>query len=465
MTYQNPILNTDAYKLTHWKEYPEGLTKLYSYGEARKGGVFDQTIFFGLQMVIHDHFLEPITDEMIDEAEKVAELTFGTKEYFNRPVWEKVRDLGYWPVKITTIPEGTLVPTGTVLFTLESTEPWFATTLNALETMLMHVWYPTTIATNDFFIKKDLLPFFKNTGNIANLPWAVNDFGLRGVTSLQAGERGGAAHLVNFQGTDNMAADLAIERIYDYSGRGQSVWATEHSVATSYGPEQGEFEYLNAQLDRSDENTAISIVIDSYDTFAFIKDVVGSDEIKSKIIARPGRVVFRPDSGNPIDTPLQVIEELGKIFGYKENEKGYKVLNSNVGVIQGDGMKRESIKELYQKLTDLGWSADNIVVGSGGGLLQEGFTRDTERFALKASYGEREDGTGFNIQKKPKTDASKTSKAGKFKVILEEGSLKTVSIDDEGENILRTIYEDGSYYPDDFENIIRRAEAACFDEE
>lgn len=462
MTIQNPILNTDAYKLTHHLEYPDGLQKLYSYAEARKGGRFPRINFFGLQMIIHDHFLTPITNEMIDEAERISELTFGPKDYFNRPVWEKVRDLGYWPIKIKSLPEGSIVPEGTALFTLESTEPWFATTLNALETILMHVWYPTTVATNDYYIKKMLTPFYENSGDIANLPWAVNDFGARGVTSLDAAERGGAAHLLHFRGSDNMPASLAIEQVYNTPGRAMSVWATEHSVATSYGPGQGEFEYLKAQLTKSDPNTTISIVIDSYDSYNFIDNVAGSDEIKTIIKNRPGRVVFRPDSGDPIKMPFSIIEHLDAIFGHTVNDKGFKVLNDNVGVIQGDGMKFESIKELYTLVTESGYSADNIAVGSGGGLLQENFNRDTQRFAIKASYGIDKDGHGFNIQKKPKTDMSKASKAGILEVVKYANSdYITKSIKDGKEdqnNVLRTVYENGQYFPEDFDTIAQRAE-------
>ena len=136
---ENLILATDAYKLTHHLQYPTNITKLYSYGEARTGGRFDTVSWFGMSMILHDYFHQPITDAMIDEAEQVSKLTFNTSAYFNRVVWEKVRDLGYFPVKIKALPEGLEVPTGNALFTIESTADWFATSLNALEVVLMHV--------------------------------------------------------------------------------------------------------------------------------------------------------------------------------------------------------------------------------------------------------------------------------------------------------------------------------------
>ena len=454
---KNIILATDAYKLTHHIQYPKGLTKLYSYGEARVGAKYPTITFFGMQMVLTDLLSIKVTDEMIDEAEELSKLTFG-HDYFNRAVWEKVRDLGYFPVKIKALPEGSQVPLGTALFTIESTEEWFATTMNALEVVLMHVWYPTTIATNSAYIKRDLIPLVEQTGSIENIDLMVNDFGMRGATTLDAAGRGGAGHLLSFRGSDNMYASKMINDYYGEKGRALSVWATEHSVATSYGPGEGEFTYIKEQLDRAGEDAVVSIVIDSYDSIGFIKNVVGSEEISQIIKARTGRSVMRPDSGDPLEVVPEILDELEAIFGTTKNDKGYKILNDNVGVIQGDGMHRDSIKELYQTIIDKGWSTDNLVVGSGGGLLQEGFTRDTLRFAIKASYGEDKDHQGFDIHKQPKQDASKNSKAGQLKVILENGEYKTVRIEEsDQEDVMRTVYQDGQFFNEDFQTILKRA--------
>ncbi|SYW12798.1 Nicotinamide phosphoribosyltransferase [Oenococcus oeni] len=455
---ENLLLDTDAYKLTHHLQYPKGLTKLYSYAEARPGSRFNTVSWFGLQMIIADHLLGKVTNEMIDEAEEFSFLTFGNHNFFNREVWERVRDLGYLPINIMELPEGIEVPISTPLLTLESTEPWFATTLNALESFLMQVWYPTTISTNSMYIKKALLPLFEKSGSVAGLDLAVNDFGLRGASSLQSAQRGGAAHLLHFRGSDNLAADKVIADVYGLKGRALSVWATEHSVATSYGPDRGEIDYVNSQLDRAGDNDIISIVIDSYDSINFVRNVIGSKEIKNRIIKRSGRIVLRPDSGEPQEIDLQVLDILADIFGTDVNDKGYKVINHNVGIIQGDGMNRQTIIELYRHILHQGWSADNLIVGSGGGLLQEGFDRDTERFAIKASYGELGDGHGFLIQKHPKQDPTKNSKSGRFKVIRDSSRrIKTVTIDAEGNNLLKTIYENGNFYPDSFQEILKRA--------
>lgn len=454
---ENLILATDAYKLTHHLQYPAQLTKLYSYGEARVGGQNEQVSWFGLQMILQAYFTQPITDDMIDAAARVSELTFNTTAYFNREVWEKVRDLGYFPVKIKALPEGMTVPTGNALFTIESTADWFATSLNVLEDVLMHVWYPTTIATNSMVIRQRLAPLFEKSGTLANLAVAVNDFGLRGATSLETAKRGGAAHLLHFQGSDNLAASAYFESIYGVPGRALSVWATEHSVATAYGPGSGEFDYVNAQLDRAPDDAILSIVIDSYDAINFVKNVIGSPAIKARIMARSGRIVLRPDSGDPQTIDLEVLALLADIFGTTQNAQGYRVLQHQVGIIQGDGMKADTIVALYEALLAAGWSADNLVVGSGGGLLQEGFTRDTERFAIKAAYAELANGQTINIQKVPKTDASKASKAGLLKVIRRAGQLVTVAQSEPGEDLLTTVYENGVLAPVDGQAVLARA--------
>ena len=454
---ENLILATDAYKLTHHLQYPAQLTKLYSYGEARVGGQNEQVSWFGLQMILQAYFTQPITDDMIDAAARVSELTFNTTAYFNREVWEKVRDLGYFPVKIKALPEGMTVPTGNALFTIESTADWFATSLNVLEDVLMHVWYPTTIATNSMGIRQRLAPLFEKSGTLANLALAVNDFGLRGATSLETAKRGGAAHLLHFQGSDNLAASAYFESVYGVPGRALSVWATEHSVATAYGPGSGEFDYVNAQLDRAPDDAILSIVIDSYDAINFVKNVIGSPAIKARIMARSGRIVLRPDSGDPQTIDLEVLALLADIFGTTQNAQGYRVLQHQVGIIQGDGMKADTIVALYEALLAAGWSADNLVVGSGGGLLQEGFTRDTERFAIKAAYAELANGQTINIQKVPKTDASKASKAGLLKVIRRAGQLVTVAQSEPGEDLLTTVYENGVLAPVDGQAVLARA--------
>lgn len=455
----NLLLARDGYKNTHHLQMKEGLNKLISYGSPRKGGLTPEVVHFGMQYFIQEHLMNVPTLEDIEEAEAMQPGLFGTTAYSDRKVWEKVAELGYFPIRIKSLPEGTVIEEGNATFTIESTEDWFAATLNSIETELMHIWYPTTIATNSMMIKRDLLPLYKQTSTAEDLEFAlslaVNDFGLRGASSLESGSIGGAAHGLFFRGSDNMHAQKLLKDYYQCDQRLMSVWATEHSVATSYGPGQGEFDYANAQLDRVPDNMLFSIVADSFDTMNFVSNVIGSDEIKAKIIAREGRTVIRPDSGDPKEQVIGILNRLEKIFGVTVNSKGYKVINHNVGVIQGDGMHRESIKDLYEYIISEGYSVDNLAVGSGGGLLQEGFTRDTHRYAIKAIYGEQ-NGVPFDIQKKPKTDMSKASFAGKLKVVEQDGRLVTVKESEEGLDVMITMYDNGKTNFEDFNTIEER---------
>ena len=462
---KNIIIDTDAYKLTHHLQYPNNLTKLYSYGESRVGSKYPYVSFFGLQMIIADHFLQKVDNAMIEEAEEEAYLTFGTKDYFNRSVWEKVRDLGYLPITIRAVPEGSKVGINNALFTLESNEPWFAKTMNALEGTLMHTWYPTTISTRAMYIKEGITPAFNKSSDVSEyvLPVAVNDFGYRGATCHEAAARGGAAFLNHFIGSDNMPASRALKDYYGYKGRLASVWATEHSVATSFGLTfENEMEYLRHQLDNSSPDKIISVVIDSKNPDNFIKDVAGSEEMTTKIKNRSGRVVFRPDTGKPLVNVCKYSDMLGAIFGFGINSKGYKVLNNNVGLIQGDGMDEHTIPELYNEYIKTGWAADNIITGSGGGLLQVDANRDTQRFAIKASYSEK-DGVPFNIQKDPSSDQTKKSKAGMLKLHKIREEFMTLESSKEDPimfkaytDSMQTVFENGVLHSDSFENILER---------
>lgn len=461
---RNICCDTDAYKITHWLQRPQNITKLYSYGEPRVGGYFNKVSFFGLQVSVYNNLLQRVTNHLIDEAEEEVFYTFGTKDYFNRKIWERVRDLGYFPIKIMTAPEGSLIPEGNVCFTMESTEPWFANMLSHFEDMLMWAWYTTDVSTRCFNIKDRITPFFNKTCDYPELilPYAVNDFGLRGAEGYEAAVLGGMAHLIHFEGSDNLPASRLLKDIYDYKGRAKSVWATEHSVATSYGKGRGEYEYVIAQLSQFPDNIK-SIVIDSYDSDNFMLNIVGSEEIKRLVKNHPGRIVWRPDSNIPLNNVLRYSDMLNAHFGIHINNQGYKVINENTGLIQGDGMNENSIPELYEDYTNSGWSAENVLTGSGGGLLVEGLSRDRQRWAIKASYGEK-DNESFDICKTPKSDMSKASKSGKLKLHKTSTGWMTIQSSKESPQMfngyvdsLHVLYNNGEYNPTSFQSVINNA--------
>lgn len=454
MIKNNYTVDTDGYKLTHHLQYPLEMTGIYSYAEARVGGKFKKTKFFGLQPTLID-YLEGVvvTPELIDEGEAMSADWFGTDKYFNRAMWEQIvaRHGGMLPLEIKAVAEGSLVPEGNVLFTITNTDRshLMLPLVNHAETQLMRMWYPTTIATVSHYLKKLVTLYAEKTGTPELVPFMVHDFGARGVSTQEQALYGGMAHLLSFAGSDTLIGDRGLRHYYGFN-KLATVWATEHSVATSYGPNSGEKEYFKAQLERSDPNAIISTVADSYDVINFAKAVVGDPEMVTLIKDRPGRVVLRPDSGDPNTVVGQLLDILGNTFHYEYNTKGYKILKHNVGILQGDGMDIDSIESIYNSIIDNGWSSDNLVVGSGGGLLQK-WNRDTQRFAIKASYGWRGE-TGFDIQKEVLSQPDKASKAGMLKLhpTGEDSYMTMTSNDmlfDNYVDAMEIVFKDGEVFP------------------
>jgi nicotinamide phosphoribosyltransferase len=260
---------------------------------------------------------------------------------------------------------------------------------------------------------------------------------------------GGSAHLVNFRGSDTLAASTFAKKYYHAAkAPGLSIPATEHSIVTLLG-EEGEAGIFKHVLDTFPSGT-IACVSDSYNIFRACEEYWGT-LLKDQVLARNGTLVIRPDSGDPVKTLLRVFEILMDKFGYRLNEKGYKVLPPQVRVIQGDGISYQSIPAIYEALQQAGISAENLVLGMGGALLQR-VNRDTQEFALKCSYAEI-NGRGVDVQKLPVElgadgrfrTSFKKSKAGKLKLVRKNAGYATVG---EGElpsrpDQLQTVFENG----------------------
>ena len=424
----NIILMTDSYKLSHWKQYPKGMRKVYSYLEARKGSQFPYTLFFGLQYYLIE-YLEGVvvTEEMLEEANEFSKAHFGS-DIFNYDGWKYIIDVhgGKLPLEIKAVREGSVVPISNVLMTIENTDTECYWLTNAMETLLMKIWHPITVATNSFTAKVAIKNFLKMTGSsLDGLPFKLHDFGYRGVSSEESAIIGGAAHLVNFMGSDTVGAVRFLQHYYNGGMTAFSVPASEHSVATSY-TEDGEDDYFLNMLNQYPTGI-VSIVIDTYDAIRFTDTT--SRKHKDLILSRDGVVVYRPDSGDPIKVNLKLINTLWKNLGGDFTETGHKLLNSKVRILQGDGIDLDVLNQFLSTMESNGWAADNWVFGSGGGLLQK-FNRDTQRFAIKASFGEIEvDGeiVQFSFSKNPKTDSTKKSKAGRLKLHRSGGAYMTLS--------------------------------------
>jgi nicotinamide phosphoribosyltransferase len=454
MKRENLILLADAYKYAHHKFYYPGTTQIYSYLESR-GGWFDETIFFGLQYFLKEYIQgQAFTQQDIDEAEGFLQQVFGRDDVFNRAKFQYILDKynGHLPIKIKAVAEGTAVPTGNVLITIENTDPECYWLTNFLETLLMQVWYPCTVATLSNQIRKVITQYFQETatdGAEAGIDFVLNDFGFRGVSSVESAKLGGAAHLINFSGSDNLAGSSMAISYYDAQKvYGLSIPATEHSICTLLGKE-GELEVFRHVL-KSFPTGTIACVSDSYNIFRACEEYWGT-ELRDEILNRKGTLVIRPDSGDPIRTLLEIFEILFNKFGYTVNAKGYKVLPPQLRVIQGDGVNYTEIKNIYKTLKENSISAENLVLGMGGALLQK-VDRDTQKFALKCSSAVI-NGKEVAVEKSPTemdaqgniTDSFKKSKGGRLKLVKINGIFKTVKEQDYTElaDHLQTVFENG----------------------
>ncbi len=453
-TQENILLLADAYKYSHHKLYYPGTTKIYSYLESR-GGQFDETIFFGLQYFLKYYLQgEVITTAKIDAAESVLQEVFGRNDVFDRSKFDYIVEKhgGKLPVRIKAVPEGAAVPVNNVLVTIENTDPACFWLTNFLETLLMQVWYPCTVATQSRVIREIVTEYFRETAPesaMASIDFVLNDFGFRGVSSVESAGIGGAAHLLNFRGSDNIMGSVMAKRYYGASQvYGQSIPATEHSICTLLG-EEGELEVFKHILKTFPTGT-VACVSDSYDIFKACSKYWGT-ELKELVLSRDGVLVIRPDSGDPVFTLLKVFDILMDKFGFTINEKGFRVLPPQVRVIQGDGITVDTIRHIYNALKINGISAENLVLGMGGALLQR-VDRDTQKFAFKCSYAEV-NGEAVDVQKHPieidshgrLVESFKRSKAGQLKLIRTDGVYQTVrkELEPDLEDQLVTVFENG----------------------
>jgi nicotinamide phosphoribosyltransferase len=461
----NPILNTDSYKASHYLQYPPQASAMFSYIESR-GGRYDRTLFFGLQMLLKEYLCRPITYVMIDEA-KAFFAAHG--EPFNEAGWRYIVGQydGYLPVRIRAVAEGSVVPAHNVLVTVECEDPEVFWLASYLETMLLRVWYPVTVATQSWHLRKTIRRYLQKTSDdLTQLPFKLHDFGARGVSSAESSAIGGAAHLVSFMGSDTVLGVVAANQFYNEPMAAFSVPAAEHSTITSWGREGETDAYRNMLRQFGKEGAIVSVVSDSYDLFAAL-DLWGT-QLKQAVIDSGATLVIRPDSGDPLTIVLQTLRALDASFGSTLNSKGYRVLN-HVRVIQGDGVNEQSIEAILAAIDEAGYAADNLVFGMGGALLQQ-VNRDTQRFAMKCS-AVRVGATWQGVCKDPVTDAGKRSKKGRLTLLRNSrtGEYRTVElplawddhrVEGEWDEALSTVFESGKLQVDDtFAAIRSRAHA------
>jgi nicotinamide phosphoribosyltransferase len=436
--------------------YKPGTTKIYSYLCARSTKKENEALFFGLQPYLE--LLErPISQDDADEFFMYwAEILGGPAP---ADVTEKINalvKLGYLPLEIKAVPEGTVIENKNVLATITNTHPDFPWAVGFFESLLLKVWAPTTVATLSLKFKRLLTNCAAQTSDSEFLvPFLVHDFGYRGVSSEQSAEILGAAHLTCFTGSDNIPGIKFAKTAYKAEGFiAGSVPASEHSVMCSYGPE-GELEAFKRMLELNPTGL-VSIVSDTYNFWDVMTKF--TVELKEEILARDGKVVFRPDSGDPLhilcgnpEAPVGspefkgAIRILDEIFGSTVNSKGFKELNSKVGLIYGDGMYYDRVVRIMETMMGMGYATTTVVLGIGGLLLQQ-HNRDDLGFAIKATYAEI-NGEAVELFKDPITDPGKKSHTGLLKLIQDQdGKFHTVqqcTPEQEQEGQLTQVYLNG----------------------
>lgn len=500
---ENFILATDSYKMTHHLLYPEGLTEVYSYLEPR-GGEMSHTLFFGLQYYVKKYLAGlRITKENIEEAHQQNIKHFGF-DCFNRELWDHiVNDCdGKLPLEIKAVKEGMRIPVKNALLSIRNTTSKSAALTNITETLLMKLWYPTTVAEYSNSILKVIRQFASETSdNDSSLTrFLIHDFGYRGVSSEETAGIGGAAHIAaGNMGSDTFSGIRLLQQYYGADMPAYSVIASEHSIMCSFGRDNELEAYRNA-ITKASSEAILSLVSDTYNIYNVCRNILPS--LKEEILARTGKLVVRPDSGDAeivlfgykiIELPSTVViptdgthaikyhdgtykrvnapihkehgleaslteisrdEAIGifnilfEEFGSSINSKGYKVLCANIGVLQGDGISLKTVKSLLQRAKDEKIDTTCLVTGSGGKLLQA-HDRDEQKYAIKATNVVI-NGVSSSIMKDPITDPGKKSKRGYLKLAIIDGEYKTLEFEtledynkDTKVDLLETVFLDG----------------------
>jgi nicotinamide phosphoribosyltransferase len=506
------ILLTDGYKLDHRRQYPEGTEYVYSNWTPRSCQYFPEAkegaVVFGIQYFIKEYLIKRFTEDFFNKPKDVAVKEFerrvntflGPNEVGTKHI-EDLHDLGYLPIRIKALPEGTLCPIRVPALTFINTHPKFFWLTNYFETLISTtLWLPMTSATTARLYKKELIRHAEKTGfgEDVNLDFLCHDFSMRGMAGVEAAIMSGMAHMTSFCGSETIPAIASLEEYYNADADKEliaaTIPATEHSVMCAGGKED-ELETFRRLITKVYPNGFVSIVSDTWDFWKVMTEYL--PKLKEEILARDGRLVIRPDSGDPVEIicgadPNNLIEVNGKYYYFKDhngpdswedvicdcikenpgkydkyiiseavakgayellwetfggtvNKKGYRVLNPKVGLIYGDSITLERQKEIYKRLEEKGFAATNLVLGVGSFTYQYK-SRDSLGFAMKATWCQV-NGEEREIFKDPKTDEG-TKKSLKGLICVQgDGdqyfAQDQVSKEQEDKGYLQTVFEDG----------------------
>lgn len=471
MNKTNPMLLIDFYKAVHAEMLPKGITKSVSYFTPRMSRVkrWNEVVMFGLQGFIKtylvDYFNEeffgkPFT-EVMAEYKRIMDATLGAEAYKIEKV-EKLHQLGYLPIEIFSLPEGTLVPMHVPMFGITNTHPDFAWLPQSLESLISaESWHPMLAATVGHTYREIVNRYYEKTcEDTIPRAKALGAFDFRGEECTESAVKAGAGWCLSFLNTATVPTIPYLEQNYNCDCTKEPVAfgspSTEHSVMCSnFAVDGDEITLLRRLLTEIYPNTGFSAVLDSYDYWNVIENVL--PQLKKEILEHNGCMLMRGDSGDCVEVVTETVFKLWDIFGGTVNSKGYKVLDPHVKAIYGDSITVQRCEQIYEILTENGFACSNVALGVGSfsfqcieedGILKP-FTRDTFSSCIKATYCEI-NGKPYPIFKNPKDGGFKKSQKGCCVVYREDGILKyrdeynwDEAVADE-RNLLQTVFKDGT---------------------
>jgi nicotinamide phosphoribosyltransferase len=483
-----PSLICDFYKTSHYNQYPKDTEFLYSTLVPRSNKYLpavDRVVSINITGFLKKYFVnyfnkfffERSEDEVVKEYSDFIKRTLGIDDTGDHI--RKLHKLAYLPIRVKAIPEGRSSAIGVPNLTIENTHKEFAWLTNYLETLLScSLWQPITSASiaRQYRLLGEKYAA-KTCDNNFHVSFQFHDFSVRGMSSLESAQTSGLGHLIYFDGTDNIPAITYADKYY--SGKSAKDWnptsipATEHSVMCANiakqqaeGKGRDETETYHKLITEIYPSGFVSIVSDTYDFWHNVGIVIPS--LKDEIMTRNGRVVIRPDSGDPVqiicgipDSSVSTAEEKGLIqvlwetFGGTINEKGYKVLDPHIGAIYGDSITLERAEQIFAGLEAKGFASSNVVLGIGSYTYQY-HTRDSLGFAVKAT-SVIQNGVEYPIQKDPKTDPGKKSFCGRVKVVNDKCIDNMSSKGDYSDDELEVVFENGIVSHVDIGTIRKRA--------
>ena len=469
MNKTNPMLLIDYYKAVHAEMLPEKMTKSVSYFTPRMSRIdrWDKVVMFGLQGLIrtwlidyfNSEFFEKPFDEVIREYRRVLDNTLGKKGYGIEKI-EKLHRLGYLPVEIAALPEGTRVPVHVPMFGITNTHPEFAWLPQALESLISaESWHPMIAATVGYTYREIVNHYYDLTcDDRIERAKALGAFDFRGEECTESAIKAGAGWCLSFLNTATVPVVPYLEKMYCCDCTKEPVAfgspSTEHAVMCSnYAVDGDEITLLRRLLTEIYPHTSFSAVLDSYDYWNVIDKIL--PELKEEILAHDGCMLMRGDSGDCVEVVTKTVFRLWDIFGGTINSKGYKVLNPHVKAIYGDSITIQRCEQIYRILMENGFACSNAALGVGSfsfqcveenGVLKP-FTRDTFSSCIKATYCEI-DGKPYPIYKAPKEEGFKKSQKGCCIVYEEDGELRYrdgLSWEEAsaGDSLLQTVFRDG----------------------